>query len=309
MDEKTMQFANFNITFGAQDAAMLEHFFDVIFPAMTSGYVRGKANELPQYYFDNVCIRNFDNEFVLVGNYVKSTTYRVITTVQDGTLVSSPANVPTAPYSRFIVFLKNHRMILVKNESNSPDIRSFQKTFRDILNKYTKEQNNIAGLEHKLPFAVVHIVDIPFTDTIDEVLRDVDKINWMKLRFFPLNNDLDPLPLMRAVREEMRSVGSKTGNLIFNSPDSKDGVKCVINSTGGLAVATLKVTDADGETRKIKAECFSSNANIEYEGNVDANGDAYIIAQAQKNEAMVQTSPENESLYLRVKDRLRSLLN
>ena len=31
MDEKNMQFANFNITFGEDDAPMLEHFSDIIF--------------------------------------------------------------------------------------------------------------------------------------------------------------------------------------------------------------------------------------------------------------------------------------
>lgn len=38
MDEKNMQFANFNITFGENDSPMLEHFADVIFPAFTSDY-------------------------------------------------------------------------------------------------------------------------------------------------------------------------------------------------------------------------------------------------------------------------------
>lgn len=30
MDEKSMQFANFNITFGENDAPMLKHFSDII---------------------------------------------------------------------------------------------------------------------------------------------------------------------------------------------------------------------------------------------------------------------------------------
>ena len=32
MDEKNMQFANFNITFGENDDPMLEHFEDIIYP-------------------------------------------------------------------------------------------------------------------------------------------------------------------------------------------------------------------------------------------------------------------------------------
>lgn len=39
MDEKSMQFANFNITFGENDAPMLKHFSDIIFPAFSGDYI------------------------------------------------------------------------------------------------------------------------------------------------------------------------------------------------------------------------------------------------------------------------------
>lgn len=84
-------------------------------------------------FFAGVEIKEVDNEYVMVGNFIKETQYKVVTTVQEGVLASTPADVPTAPYSRFIVFLKNHRMVLVRNETASPDTRSFQSTVRDIL--------------------------------------------------------------------------------------------------------------------------------------------------------------------------------
>lgn len=49
LEEKTIQFANFNITFGENEEAMLMHFEDIVFPAFTGGYIRGKENELPRY--------------------------------------------------------------------------------------------------------------------------------------------------------------------------------------------------------------------------------------------------------------------
>ena len=100
LEEKTIQFANFNITFGENEEAMLMHFEDIVFPAFTGGYIRGKENELPRYSFGDVTIKMIDSEHVLVGNYIKDTEYRVVTTVQEGNLVPSPAEVPTAPYSR-----------------------------------------------------------------------------------------------------------------------------------------------------------------------------------------------------------------
>lgn len=133
MDEKSMQFANFNITFGENDAPMLKHFSDIIFPAFSGDYIRGKRDSVPRYFFAGVEIKEVDNEYVMVGNFIKETQYKVVTTVQEGVLASTPADVPTAPYSRFIVFLKNHRMVLVRNETASPDTRSFQSTVRDIF--------------------------------------------------------------------------------------------------------------------------------------------------------------------------------
>ena len=107
-------------------------------------------------------------------------------------------------------------MVLVRNETNSPDIRSFQKTVREILSKYIREINRNRPREDRLPAAIVHIVDIPLKDSIDQALKDVNKVNWLKLRFFPLNNDLDPIPLAQMMKKDMQKVGSKTGNLRCN---------------------------------------------------------------------------------------------
>lgn len=309
MDTKVMQFANFNITFGNSNAPMLAYFEEIIFPAFRSDYVRGKKDDAQKYSFSDVRIKEIDGEYVLVGNFIKDMEYQIITTVHEGDLVSTPAHVPTAPYSRFVVFLKNHRMVLVRNEMRSPDIRSFQKTVRDMLAVYIRKENKERSSENKLPIAVVHIVDIPLKDNIENVLKEVAKINSLSLRFFPLNNDIDPMPLAHAMREDMNRVGSRTGNLTFNTPGSKNGVRAVIQSTGGMAIASMKVTDTEGEKRNIKEGSFSSSTSIEYEGNVDSKGDAYVVALAQKNEVMMHTSEENLSLYQKLKGKIKALIS
>lgn len=309
MDEKNMQFANFNITFGENNSPMLEYFESIVFPAFTGNYIRGKRDELPRYFFENVQIKEIDDEYVMVGNYVKETEYKVITTVHAGELVNSPADIPTAPYSRFMIFLKNHRMVLVRNETGSPDIRSFQKTVREILSTHIREENRKREKENKLPIAIVHIVDIPLKDNIAEVLKNVNKVNWFKLRFFPLNNDLDPLPLAKYVRDDMRIVGSKTTNIVFNTPASKNGITKVIEETGGLAEASLLVTDEEGEKRRITEEAFTSTTKIEYNGNISPSGDAYIASQAKKDGVISNISPDNARIYERLKEAIRKLVS
>lgn len=189
--EKIMHYANFNITYGPTEDPMLTHFEDIIWPAFLSDFKRGKKNEHPLFYLSDIALKEISGDMVLVGNYIKDTQYDIRTTVQNGELVSTPSSVPTAPYSRFIIFLKNHRMILVRNESQSPDIRSFQATIRSLLYNYISNENQkIKEKDKKLPHALVNIVDIPLPQDIEETLKDVSKINWLKIRFFPLNNDI-----------------------------------------------------------------------------------------------------------------------
>ena len=139
-DERIMHLANFNITFGEEEAPMLEYFEKIIFPAFTAKYKRGKEGE-PRFYFTDVKIKEIDGRYALVGNYIKDTKYEVYTTIDKGKLVPNPSEIPTAPYSRFIILLENHRMVLVRNESQSPDIRSFQLTIKDFIKRYRRNYN------------------------------------------------------------------------------------------------------------------------------------------------------------------------
>lgn len=308
MNEKIMHFANFNITYGENDDPMLTHFADIIIPAFTGGYKRGKENSYPVYTIKDVQIKMFQDEYIMVGNYIKDTQYTVHTTMQDGELTVSPAIVPTAPYSRFIILLKNHRMILVRNESASPDIRSFQKTVRAILNEYIRTYNKKS--EYKLPYAIVNIVDMKLKEDIKQVLTDIKKINKLKLKFFKLNNDLDTRPISQAVREEMAQLQSKTANITFNSPDSKQGVQHLLEETTslGLATTTLMATDNNDQPIKIEEDKFSSSKKITYNKDIDPADDENLLSIAKNNESMNYISNSNLSLYNKFKEVIQKYL-
>lgn len=138
-------------------------------------------------------------------------------------------------------------MILVRNESQSPDIRSFQATIRSLLYNYISNENQkIKEKDKKLLHALVNIVDIPLPQDIEETLKDVSKINWLKIRFFPLNNDINPIPVAEDIDRQMKKLGSKHAHVQFTSPASKEEVKDLIDRSSGLAVSTLEVLDANG---------------------------------------------------------------
>lgn len=307
--ERIMHFANFNITFGAKEEPMLTHFQDIIFPAFCSDIKRGKENEGPQFYMADVEVKKINNDLVMVGNYIKDTHYDVHTTIQDGELVSTPSSVPTAPYSRFIVFLKNHRMILVRNESQSPDIRSFQATVRTIVNHYIRKTNRtIKSKEDYLPNALINIVDIPLTKDIEVALKDVSKINWLKIRFFPLNNDINPICVAENIDQEMKRIRSKRASLQFTSPESKAEVKDLIERSSGLAISTLEVIDSSGNKTRIKEEQFTSSKKIPFGRDIQPQDDEYIVEQAQKDGVISVQSKANLNLYNMFKGAIEKLM-
>lgn len=307
--ERIIHYANFNITYGDNEDPMLTHFEDIIWPAFLSEFKRGKENERPLFYFSDVLLKEIDGDIVLVGNYIKDTQYDIRTTVQNGELVSTPSSVPTAPYSRFIIFLKNHRMILARNESQSPDIRSFQATVRSLLHNYVSDINRtIKEKDKRLPHALVNIVDIPLPQDIETALKDVQKINWLKIRFFPLNNDINPIPVAEDIGRQMKKLGSKHAHVQFTSPASKKEVKDLIDRSSGLAVSTLEVLDANGNKTKIREEQFTSSKKIPFGRDILPEDDGYIIEQAKKDIVVTVTSEENRALFDKFKEALRMLM-
>lgn len=304
-DEKIMHLANFNITFGKDQDPMLEYFFDIIYPSFTADFKRGVPNKRPQYYFSNIELKEIDGSYVLVGNYIKDSEFDIHTTIANGELVSTPSIIPTAPYSRFIIFLNNHKMVLIRNESRSPDIRSFQSTYKSAINKYISQYNR----KHKkttLPQAFVNIVDMPLEKDIDAALKDILNFEWLKLRFFPLNNDINPIFIADSISDEMRKIQSERAHIQFNRPKSKSEIKNIITKSSGLAVVTIKGTDNNGNETQIKEDKFKSNIGISLHGDIKPENDDFFASHAKKNNIIKDVSEENSKLY---NDNKGNLLN
>lgn len=305
---KTVYYANFNITFGEENEPMLNHFIDTIYPAFRAGFKRGDEGKKPNFYFTNVKLTKIDNDIVLVGNYIKDDEISVYTTVHNQQLVSSPNEIETAPYSRFIIFLRNHRMVLVKNESNSPDIRSFQSTAKSFLKRYVRRENKKRTILQKLPLPNVNIMAIPLQEDILSALKSTKKILFLNFRFFPLNNDLNPYAMEENINQVMQDIGCKTANMRFNSPQSKAEVARIMNRSQGMAEVTARVEKEDGTRSNITNGQIQSNKKINYNGNLQEKDDAYIINQVKNNPAISTVSKENDSLYNRAKTQLEEII-
>lgn len=312
MDEvKILSIANFNITYGQDNDPMLTHFHDILYPAFCNEQkVRTSKNVS---YFSDVELKLINSEYVLTGNLIRETHYRVRTIVVDNELVSSPNSVPTAPYSRFLIYLKSHRMILVKNEGQSPNLKSFQAVLRKVVERYIREVNRERDKADLplFPNALINIVNMPLPDSIDETIKEFAKIKSINLRFFPLNNDIDPAPLLGLVRSTMNSIDSKTGNLTFNSPKSANGISDLFQDSvaSGVASATVTGEKEDGTKVKITDNQLGSELQIPSAGNLSGDDDKRIADYCMKRNYLPEASEDNAALYGEALNILGAIIN
>lgn len=312
MDEvKKLSIANFNITYGEDNEPMLTHFHDILYPAFCNEQkVRTSKNVS---YFSDVELKLINSEYVLTGNLIRETHYRVRTIVVDNELVSSPSSVPTAPYSRFLIYLKSHRMILVKNEGQSPNLKSFQAVLRKVVERYIREVNRERDKADSplFPNALINIVNMPLPDSIDETIKEFAKIKSINLRFFPLNNDIDPAPLLGLVRSTMNSIDSKTGNLTFNSPKSANGISDLFQDSvaSGVASATVTGEKEDGTKVKITDNQLGSELQIPSAGNLSGDHDKRIADYCMKRNYLPEASEDNAALYGEALNILGAIIN
>ena len=123
-----------------------------------------------------------------------------------------------------MIFLINHRMVLVKNESKSPDLRSFNSTVEFVVHEFVKKENEKIKMENPmninfLPIPLVHIVGLPKTyNSLVEELSKLKKIKRVTFRLFPLNNDIDALSALDCIRESlMGETDASRASLTLNS--------------------------------------------------------------------------------------------
>lgn len=278
MGIKQMSIADLNVVFGKNEDPLLAWLDEIVMPALRSGIIR-EANEKTRYLFEECAILEYDGELALKGILIKDTILDVKSEYTVEGLKKANKRLPYSPYSVFMIFLKNHRMVLVKNQGESPDVRSFRVTLWYVIRQYIKQENirRKENGETLLPHVMVHVTGIKTSQSVKKALEDVDKITELSFQFFPLNAEWDYNPIFGGIDRAIRKViGTKRGRMVFPSPDSKDGVADVIEQTEGLVKTTMKVrykedSEKGGYEKKgtIKDSQISDVSSIEIDDELD----------------------------------------
>lgn len=260
MEKKKMYLANLNVTFGQNDEPLIKWIDDFVYPALQSNFKR-KVNNKTKVMFENVKLEKIDDDYVLKGIIIKDTILDILNEYDEKNgLIEVNHHPKSAPYSAFIIFLKNHRMVLVRNQSGSPDLRLFGSTFSQSLKKYRQEKNKLRKErnEELLPDYIVTVKGIASRASIDEFMKKVKKIKSVSFIMKPRNNEQGGLyNLLDDLDEKIRKqAGSKCAKIIVNNPESKAAVTKMLNETDGLIETEMEVEyineEFDEELNKLK---------------------------------------------------------
>lgn len=276
--KKYAQIANFNIVFGEEEKPMLDYFDTVIYLAFTSDIK--KVSDGNEYLFKNVEIsEGVGNKYILTGQFVKKTILEIKSDInEEGELIEKDEKYSAAPYSSFAINLMNHRMIYIPNQKGSPTLANFRSSVKYVISNYVKEKNKDVDEKYKIAYALVNIVGIPSAKTMDDLLKNVEKINKLTLRFYPLNGDLDFSEVFGVITKDMREeVGSKNGEIVFKSPKSINGVKTIIEKAAGTIDPILQVTTKGKSKATLKDYELSEKYELEFNDNSDLEDESSQI--------------------------------
>ena len=187
-------------------------------------------------------------------------------------------HIPSAPYSAFIIYLKNHKMALVRNGKGSPDIRNFSATIKDVISSYVRKENNRRreNGEVLLPHSVLNVTGIKTEESVRNALRGVKKVKDITMKFFPLNSEWDNESLVGAIDEKWRKVlRSKNANMTFKSPKSIEGVIQIAEELDGYVDVEMNVEyESDSmlggkNSTRLKNGKLSENTDIDLSNELD----------------------------------------
>ena len=304
--KKRISVANFNTVFLEDkniEAPLLEYFDSIIMPALKSGIQKKSGDD--SYIIMNVEIQLEEKteNYVLTGYIVKKTVLERLSDLdENGNLVAMDDRYSAAPFSTFAIFLKNHRMIFVENQKGSPKINSFRSTIKYIIDTYvrTKNEELAKNGEKLLPIPLVNVVGIPSRKSIESELKDVKKINKLTLKFFPLNGDGDNnfSGVFSYLSKETRAIlGSKTGSVIYNSPQNTKGVIDLLSEVDGTVEPIINVVDEKRAKKTIRNDAITERMDMNIVGNTLKEEIKNSIIVGSEIDSIKNVSEDNKRIY------------
>lgn len=325
--EKVVTLANFNCVFEKsseedkkikEEHPMLEYFTSIVYPSLKNDVEKEEKKQEKQekekdktilFFLDTEVKENENSGLYVIGKIVKATTLEVETIFneKENKLEEVGRKHEAAPYSTFIIFLKNHRMLFIPNQKGSPTISNFRKLIEK--NMRIKIKNHNSNSKENIRIKNFNIFELPKKINLLNELKSFDKIKEFYLDIVPLNNDiykngLDDLEVIR------KALGSDKAQQSFKNPTNLDKVADAINETNGQAEYGIIGRKNSGEKEKVyKNDSFSEKVIVLLpEHNSNEDNEIFLIDKVLGDERIKVLSDSNNDIYTKLYSALKGLI-
>lgn len=211
MNIKRMEIANLTCRSKLGDKELLDVFVDYFLPAMQNQEAPGSKNSETLFYkFIDLNVAKIEKELVLYGRFIKCLNIEREQILKGDILISSYETMDSAPSSFFVLILRNHKLLWVKEMSRAPLLKDFRAALLKMLDKerlnlikdYIESQtsdlffskNNLANIERKAyaeyPELEVSVTPLGNNIQIQKKLSRFKNIYNITLKALRRNNEL-----------------------------------------------------------------------------------------------------------------------
>lgn len=295
--KKELFLGNLNITFGKRKEPLLNYFEEIILPVLKNEEKKYPKIDDKENYFQikNIEIIEVKGEIVLVGIFLHKKMHKRNFDINNNQIVKKPGEMSGVYVSKFYLFLKNHRIALIKDENQSPNLKNLQSHVKRLLinNRIIKKKENI-----KIPFASVEIINIPTDKNIENLIKSLDSISEVRFKFIDTNGLIEDTGLLCENGNDIKSeTNSKWAYFTLIAPKNINNlVKVFINAKPYVMKRILG--KKDGKDVKLEENDFTTKEYIETEEDrISDEHHENIIENILEYSEMKYVDSENLSNY------------
>ena len=233
MTDKTlnMEMANLICRFGDQKV-LLDFFDEMVYPSFfDEKLVRSYSKT--SFFFHKVSLLSFGSDadgpnLGIVGRFIKDTTLEreQIFKRSEG-LIKDSESMRSSPSSLFLLLLKNHRLIYIKETKNAPSKESFRSTLLAFLREkreqyitslYEESKNKESlnspkvtkgDLQEKISRPSVEIIPLTSEQSIEKFIKKYNVLSLIEISFSDRNDESDNDPFFEELQKRKDALGSE----------------------------------------------------------------------------------------------------
>ena len=237
--KKKVDFANFVCHFGADE--LLTYLSEIVLPAFKGDYIRTYGDET-MFLYDveivNIKENDESNEVVVTGQFVVDTKFKR-TQIFSEKIIPDSASMEVALSAFFVLRLRDHKLIYVKEVSGAPGLAKFRTTiesfFKKSRNDYIdklfeelKTQKELGLIDKKVTKKSIaesigvpnlEILSLPGKGSLSSFIKQFKILNEIQVRMVKPNNELDNSGLFRGLRSVNKKLDSEVTTITYRNPE------------------------------------------------------------------------------------------